>query len=90
MQRIGQFAAAIGAALAQFLCYFFGNVTNPTLREIKANDAYRIAVLALQQILDDRFKTGVFDVCLSPSTSHCTEVIEDEINVLVHDGDNRW
>ena len=70
MQRIRQFAVLIGAALAQLSRYLFGNVANPTFREVKANDANRVAVLAFQQIVDDSFKIGVFNVCLAPGTTH--------------------
>ena len=65
MQRIRQFAVLIGAALAQLSRYLFGNVANPTFREVKANDANRVVVLAFQRILDDSLKIGVFNVCLA-------------------------
>ena len=66
LQRIRQFAVLIGAALEQLSRYRFGHVANPTFREVKANDANRVVVLAFQQILDDSFKIGVFNVCLAP------------------------
>ena len=53
IQRIRQFAALIGAALAQLSRYLFGNVANPTFRDVKANDANWVAVLAFQQIVDN-------------------------------------
>jgi hypothetical protein len=46
MQRIGQFAVFIGAALAQLLRNLFGNVANPTFRNVETDDANRVAVLA--------------------------------------------
>jgi hypothetical protein len=49
MQRWGSSPNAIAAALAQFSRYFFGNVTNPALGELKANDANRIAVRVLNK-----------------------------------------
>jgi hypothetical protein len=90
MQRIWQFAVLIGAALAQPTRYLFGNVANPAFREVKANDADRVSVLAFQQILDDSFKIGVFHVCLAPGTTHSAEVVEDQIDIPVDAGDNRW
>jgi hypothetical protein len=89
MQRIRQFAVLIGAALAQPTRYLFGNVANPTFRQVKANDANRVSVLAFQQILDDSFKIGVFHVCLAPGTTHSAEVVEDQIDIPVDAGDNR-
>ena len=68
LQQIRQFATLIGAALAQLSRYRFGHVANPTFREVKGNDANRVAVLAFQQIVDDSFKIGVFNVCLAPGT----------------------
>jgi hypothetical protein len=88
MPRIRQFAVLIGAALAQPSLYLFGNVANPTLREIKANDANRVAV-AFPQIVDDSFKIGVFNVCLSPSTTHSAEIVEDQIDIPV-DAADQW
>ena len=69
MQQIRQFVVLIGAALAQLLRYLFGDVANPTFGKVKANDANRVAVLAFQQIADDSFKVGVFDVCLAPGAT---------------------
>ena len=86
LQRIRQFA---GAALAQLSRYLFGNVANPTFREVKANDANRAPVLAFQQIVDDSFKIGVFNICLAPSTTQA-EVVEDQIDIPVDAGDDRW
>ena len=85
MQRIRQFAVLIGAALAQLSRYRFGHVANPT-SEIKTNDANWIAVLAFQQILDDSYKIGVFNVCLAPGTTHSAEVVEDQIDIPVDAG----
>jgi len=82
MQRFRQFAVLISAALAQPSHYLFGNVANPTFREVKANDADRVPVLAFQQIVDDRFKIGVFNVCLTPSSTQA-EVVEDQIDIPV-------
>ena len=82
MQRIRQFAVLIGAALAQLSRYLFGNVANPTFREVKANDANRALVLAFQQIVDDGLKIGVFNVCLAPGTTQA-EVVEDQIDIPV-------
>jgi len=65
MQRIRQFAVLIGAALAQLSRYLFGNVANPTFREIKANDANGVAVPSFPQIVDDCIKIGVFNVYLA-------------------------
>ena len=81
LQRIRQFAILIGAALAQLSRYLFGHVANPTFREVKANDANRVPVLAFQQIVDDSFKIGVFNVCLAPGTTRSAEVVEDQIDV---------
>ena len=89
LQRIRQFAILFGAALAQLLRYRFGHVANPTFREVKANDAHRVAVLAFQQIVDDSFKIGVFNVCLASGTTPA-EVVEDQIDIPVNAGDNRW
>jgi hypothetical protein len=79
MQRIRQFAGLIGAALAQLSRYLFGNVADPTLRQIKANDANGVAVPSFPQIVDDCFKIGVFNVCLAPSTTPA-EIVEDQID----------
>ena len=89
MQRIRQFAILIGAALAQLSRYVIGHVANPTFRDVKANDANRVPVLAFQQVVDDSFKIGVFNVCLASSTTQA-EVVEDEIDIPVDAGDNRW
>jgi hypothetical protein len=51
MQRIRQFAVLIRAALAQLSRYLFGNVANPTFREVKANDANRVPVLANKSLM---------------------------------------
>ena len=77
--------------LAQPSLYLFGNVANPTFREVKANDANRVAVLAFPQIVDDSFKIGVFNVCLAPSTTHSAEIVEDQIDIPMPqiDGDAR-
>lgn len=53
MQRLGKFATLIGAVLAQLLRYIYGNVANPAFREVKSNDANRVAGLSFQQILDN-------------------------------------
>jgi hypothetical protein len=82
MQRIRQFAVLIGAALAQLSRYLFGNVADPTLRQIKANDANGVAVPSFPQIVDDCFKIGVFYVCLAPSTTPA-EIVEDQIDIPV-------
>ena len=88
MQRIRQFAVLIGAALAQLSRYVIGHVAKPTFREVKANNANRVPVLAFQQVVDDSFKIGVFNVCLASSTTQA-EVVEDEIDIPVNAGDNR-
>src|SRR5258707_2624306 len=69
LQRIRQFAILIGAALAQRSRYVLGHVANPTFGDIKANDAHRVLVLAFQQIVDDSFKIGAFNVFLAPGTT---------------------
>ena len=84
----GLLLIAFGAALAELLRYRFGHVANPTFRKVKANDADRVPVLAFQQIVDDRFKIGVFNVCLAPSTTQA-EVVEDQIDIPVDAGNNR-
>ena len=89
MQRIRQFAVLIGAALAQLSRYLFGNVANPTFREIKANDANGVAVPSFPQIVDDSFKIGVFNVCLAPGTTHSAEIVEDQIDIPV-DAADQW
>jgi hypothetical protein len=81
MQRIRQFAVLIGAALAQLSRYLFTNVTNPTFWEVKANDANRVVVLAFPQIVDDSLKSGIFNVCLAPGTTHSAEIVEDQIDI---------
>jgi hypothetical protein len=88
MQRIRQFATLFGAVLAQLSRYVLGHVANPTFGDIKANDANRVPVLAFQQIADDSFKIGVFNVCLAPSTTQA-EVVEDQIGIPVDAGDDR-
>ena len=70
--------------------YVLGHVANPTFGDIKANDANRVLVLAFQQIVDDSFKIGVFNVCLAPGTTHSAEVVEDQIDIPVDAGDDRW
>jgi hypothetical protein len=90
MQRIRQFAVIIGAAPAELFRDLFGNVANPTFLHVKANDANWVAVLAFQQIVDNRFKSGVFDVRFAPGTTHSTEVVEDQIDIPVHAGNDRW
>jgi hypothetical protein len=90
MQRVWQFATPIGAALAQHSRYVFGNVANPTFGDIKAYDANRVVVLAFQQIVEDSFKIGVLNVCLAPGTTHWAEVVEDQIDLPVDAGDDRW
>jgi hypothetical protein len=39
-----------------------------------------------QQILDDSFEIGVFNVCLAPGTTHSAEVVEDQIDIPVDAG----
>ena len=90
LQRIWQFATRFTATLAQLSRYQFGHVANPTFREVKANDANRVVVLAFKQVVDDSFKIGVFMVCLAPGTTHSVEVVEDQINIPVDAGDDRW
>jgi hypothetical protein len=87
MQRIRQFAVLFGAAPAQLSRYLFGKVANPTFREVKANDANRVAVLAFPQIVDDSFKISVFNICLAPSTTHSAEIVEDQIDIPVDAAD---
>jgi hypothetical protein len=42
-----------------------------------------VAVLAVQQIVDNSFKIGVFEVRLAPGTTHSTEVVEDQKDIPV-------
>lgn len=78
MQEVGQLAVLIGAALAQFAGDVFGHVARPSLRCVEANHPDRIAVLAIQQIVNDTFEFGVFNVGLPPRATEPAEVIEYE------------
>ena len=35
----------------------------------------------IPQIVDDSFKTGVFNVCLAPGTTHSAEIVEDPFGI---------
>src|SRR5205085_11300192 len=78
MQEVGQLAVLIGAALAQFAGDVFGHVARPSLRCVEANHPDRIAVLAIQQIVNDTFEFGVFNVGLSPRATEHAVLIEYE------------
>jgi len=84
MQEVGQLAVVIGAALAQFAGDVFGHVARPSLRCVEANHPDRIAVLAIQQIVNDTFEFGVFNVGLPPRATEPAEVIEYEIRISIN------
>ena len=58
----------------------------PTFREVKANYANWVAILAFQQILDDSLKIGVFNVSLAPGATHAAKVVEYQKNIPVDAG----
>ena len=71
---------SIGAASG----HLFGDIARPAFCCVEGDDANRVAVLVLRQILNERFEIGMSDVSLPPGLSDAaTEVIEDKINVLI-------
>src|SRR3954451_18355611 len=85
LQEFRRLAALIGAAYAQLKRDVLRSVPHPSCRNVEANDANWIAVLALQQITNDGFEIGAFDVRFPPGQAEvAAEVVEHEVGVPIN------
>src|SRR3954452_17038419 len=85
LQEFRRLAALIGAAYAQLKRDVLRSVPHPSCRNVEANDANWIAVLALQQITNDGFEIGAFDVRFAPGQAEvAAEVVEHEVGVPIN------
>ena len=84
LRQEGRPISSVRAPLPQLVRHILGNIARPSLRGVERDNPDAIAVLAINQIANDRLIIGVFFVRLSPNTAKpAAELIEDEINVLV-------
>jgi hypothetical protein len=83
LQEFGQIAVLIRAALPQFARNVFRNVPCPSLGGVETDHPDRVSELALQQVGDDGFEIGVFDIGFAPGGPEPAKVIQHQICILI-------
>ena len=71
------------AAASQFLADIRGYVLRPSFCGVERDDAYWIAVLPGQEVLDDRLQVRGVTVGFPPDRSQAAEVVGDQVDVVV-------
>jgi len=72
-----------GAALGDLVSDFLGYIPRPALSRVERNDPHWIGVLSIHQVGDDCLPVSKFFTGFAPCAAEATEIIEDQINVLV-------
>jgi hypothetical protein len=71
------------AALAELLGNISRDVLRPFFGGVEGNDAERTFVLPLEQIENDGFHIGLFDVSFVPDPAMLAQVVHHQIDVLI-------
>jgi hypothetical protein len=71
------------AAPAQFLSDVGRHVVRPSFQRIETKDADRVGIFAREQILDDRFQTGVIDVSFALDAAEPPKIVHHKVDVLI-------
>src|SRR5260221_7459880 len=62
----------------------FGDIARPAFRCVEGDDANGVAVLVLQQILNEGFEIGMSDVGLPAGLSDAaTEIVQYKIHIMI-------
>jgi hypothetical protein len=69
--------------VSQFVRYVRRYILRPFLGGIEGDDPDRVFVLAFEQVEDDSFQIGGFNVCLPVDPALLTEIINHELDGLI-------
>jgi hypothetical protein len=71
------------AASTQFGCNIDRNIPRPAVGDVKRDDADRVGILPVEQVLDDVLNVGSLNVAFAIDQAEPAEIVDNEAGVYI-------